>query len=189
MLGGTAPSPFRARLTLQRALLLRPPKEHDNDMSTLKAAILCLVATGAVLAGDPSGKWEATIQSPRGEMKMNFNLKADGETLTGTVGNEMMGDSEIQDGKISGDDISFKQVMERGERKMTIEWTGKIKGDELELTRSFAGGMGGGRGPGGGGPGGPGARGPRGEGGPGGPGEGQGRRGGMGGPITAKRVK
>jgi hypothetical protein len=158
-------------------------------MNTLKAAILCLLATGVVLAGDPSGKWEATMQSPRGEMKMVFNLKADGETLTGTVGNEMMGESEIQDGKVTGDEISFKQVMERGDRKMTIEWTGKMSGDELELTRKFAGGMGGGRGPGRpGGDGDPGARRPRGEG-QGGPGGGQGRRGGMSGPFVAKRIK
>lgn len=154
-------------------------------MSTLKAMTLCLLASGVLLAADPSGKWEATTQTPRGEMKMTFNLKADGKTLTGTVGNERMGESEIQDGKISGDEISFKQVMERGDRKMTIEWTGKLDGDQLELTRSFAG-MGGGRGPRGGRAGGPRAQG-QGQGGPGGgPGGG---RGGMRGPIVAKRVK
>lgn len=142
-------------------------------MSTIKAAILCLLATGVVLAADPSGKWEAAMQSPRGDVKMTINLKADGEALTGTIGNERMGESEIQDGKISGDEISFKQVMERGDRKLTIEWKGTVKGDELELTRSFAGGTG--------------ARGPGGRR-KGGPGDGQGRRGGMGGPITAKRV-
>ena len=141
-------------------------------MKMLKAAALCLLAAGTLLAADPGGKWEATMQTPRGEMTLTFNFEADGETLTGTVGNEMMGESEIQDGKISGDEISFKQVMERGDRKMTMEWTGTIKGDELELKRSFAGG----RGPGGGGPGGPGG-GPRG-----------GRGAGMGGPIVAKRV-
>jgi hypothetical protein len=140
----------------------------------LKAMTLCLLSAGLVLAADPSGKWEATTQTQRGEMTMTFNLKADGEKLTGTVGNEMMGESEIQDGKVSGDEISFKQMMERGERKMTIEWKGKMKGDdELELTRSFAGRPGGG--------GGPGARGQRPE------GQG-GQGGGMRAPLIAKRV-
>ncbi len=151
-------------------------------MSTIKAAIVCLLAASATLAADPSGKWEAVMQSPRGEMQMVFNLKADGDKLTGTVGNEMMGESEIQDGKVSGDEIAFKQVIERGDRTMTIEWKGAVKGDELELTRSFSGGRGG-AGAREGGPAG-------GRGGPGGGGRPGGGRGGMGGgSIVAKRVQ
>jgi hypothetical protein len=138
-------------------------------MKILKTAFLGLLAAGMLVAADPSGKWEATAQTPRGEFKTTFNFKADGDKLTGTVGNEMMGESEIQDGKISGDEITFKQVMERGDRKMTVEWTGKVNGDEIELTRKMVG-MGGG-GPGGG----PGGDGPR-------------RGPGRGGPIVAKRV-
>jgi len=147
-------------------------------MTTMKTFTLCLCAAAVALAADPSGKWEATTQTPRGEMTMTFNLEADGDKLTGTVGNEMMGESEIQDGKISGDEIRFKQVMQRGDRTMTIEWHGVLKGDELELTRNFAGGQGEGRGPG--------ARGPRPEG-QGGPGGGRGP--GMRGPLVAKRVQ
>jgi hypothetical protein len=154
-------------------------------MHTLRATFLGLLAAGTILAADPTGKWEATSETPRGEMKMTFNLKADGETLTGTIGNERMGESEIQDGKISGDDITFKQVMERGDRTMTIEWAGKISGDEIQFTRKFAGMPGGG----------PGGR-PRAEGeggrerGPRAEGEGGGRGPGMGGmTLTAKRVR
>ena len=77
--------------------------------------------------------------------------------------------------------MSFKQVIQRGDREMTIEWKGTVKGDELELQRSFAGGMGGGRGPGGGGPGAGGRR----RGGEGGPSGGR-PGGGMGGLIVAK---
>lgn len=115
-------------------------------MQLTKFMLLSLLVCGSALAADPTGKWEAVTETPRGEVKMLFNLKADGDSLSGTVGNERMGESEIRDGKVSGDEISFKQVMSRGDRELTIEWKGTVKGDELELTRSFAGMPGGGQG-------------------------------------------
>ena len=160
------------------------------SLSVMAAA----ASTRALRAAGVDGKWEASIESPMGAMTMTFDLKSDGEVLTGSVGNEMMGESEIQDGKITGDEVSFVQVMKRGDREMKFKYEGKLAGDELELTRSMDGG--GGRGPGGGGPrggrqGGGGERRPGG-GGQGGPAGGRGGRGGggMGRPttFTAKRV-
>ena len=132
------------------------------------------------------------MQGPGGEATWTFDLKADGDKLSGMVVNDFMGEMEIQDGKIDGDAVSFKQVMQRGDRSMTFVYTGKISGDEMELTRTMEG-MGGGRGKGGPGGGSPGAR----QGGPGGPGgkgggPGGGRRGGGMGretTFTAKRVE
>ena len=160
-------------------------------------------------AAEVDGKWEAEIEGPQGSTAIVFDLKADGEMLTGTVGNDMMGAAEIQDGKISGDQIEFVQVMQRGNFQMRFNYSGKVSGDEMELTRTVqrpggpggGQGQGGGRGPGGGrgagGPGGPGGgRGAGGQGGPGG-GRGAGGQGGAGGArrgmgraltFTAKRV-
>lgn len=154
-------------------------------------------------AAEVGGKWEAEIEGPQGSTVFVFDLKADGEMLTGTVGNEMMGAAEIQDGKISGDQVEFVQVMQRGNFQIRFNYAGKVSGDEMELTRTVqrpggpggGQGQGGGRGAGGGRPGGGqgGARpgggqgGGRGAGGQGGPG---GARRGAGRPLTftAKRV-
>jgi hypothetical protein len=147
--------------------------------TTLATLALCSLP---VLGADATGKWEATITSPRGEMAFVFDLKADGEALTGTISNEMMGDSEIKDGKVSGDEVSFKQELERGPRVITFSYTGKVNGDEMELTRTVEG-MGGGRG---------GKKGGERPGGQAGPGEGRGGRGGGMGremTFTAKRLK
>ena len=151
-------------------------------------------------------------------MVMVFDLKADGEALMGTVGNEMMGTSNIEDGKISGDAVSFVQVFSRGTRQIRFQYEGKLMGDEMELTRSMVrparmarggagggqgGGAAGGRGQGGGAAGGGGQGGgqggARGQGGgaggqgggaAGGRGQGGGQGGGLGAPVTftAKRV-
>ncbi|MEZ5354972.1 MAG: hypothetical protein R2762_20235 [Bryobacteraceae bacterium] len=86
------------------------------------------LSAATMLAAEVTGKWVATMESPRGEMKINFDLKADGDKLTGTIGNEMMGDSEIQDGKVDGDSIEFKQVMKRGDREMKFVYIGQSIG-------------------------------------------------------------
>ncbi len=150
------------------------------------------VSVRSLRAAGIDGKWEAEVEGPMGPMALMFELKADGGALTGTAGNDMMGMLEIKDGKIEGDQVSFVQVMMRGDFEMRFKYEGKLMGDELELTRSMDRPAGGGPRPGG--PGGPGGRGGRPGGGQGpgrrqgpggGPGGGGGRRGGgMGRPVT-----
>lgn len=96
------------------------------------------------------GKWVATLETPRGEMKLNFDFKTDGAKLTGTVTNQM-GESEIRDGKIDGDTIEFKQVMQFGERELRFAYMGKLSGNEIAFTRKLDGPAAGGRGEGKGG--------------------------------------
>jgi hypothetical protein len=128
------------------------PTRRKPAMKPLLILIpLALLFAVAAPAANVDGKWQATVTTPRGESQVTFDFKANGETLTGTVTNPM-GESEIQEGKISGDDVSFKQVFERGDRKITFVYTGKVKGSEIEFTRKAegfgGGGGGGGRGPG-----------------------------------------
>lgn len=188
-------------------------------MITRRAFAMALPAAAVSIRGlhaaGVDAKWEAETEGPFGPMVMVFDLKADGEIVTGTVGNDMMGETQIQDGKVSGDEVSFVQTMTRGDLEVRFKFAGKVSGDEMELTRSMErgpggpgggpgqgpGGPGGGRGAGGGGQGRGGrAQGPgggRGQGPGGGRGPGQGGRGapgggrrGMGRPVTfvAKRV-
>ena len=149
-------------------------------------------------AAGVDGKWEAEVDSPRGPVVLAFDLKSDGEALTGTIGNDLMGEVEIQEGKVIGDEVSFVQKQARGDFEIRMKYTGKVTGDEMELTRSVErppGGRGGGR-PGGGRPPQGGAGGGRGPGGARGGARRQGpggarRGGGFGRPVTfvAKRVQ
>ena len=106
-------------------------------------------------AAGVDGKWEAEVPGGQSPVVVMFDLKADGEALRGTVGNDAMGTSDIADGKISGDTVSFIQVISRGNRQIRFQYEGKLMGDEMELTRSMVrpagqgGGAGGQRGQGG----------------------------------------
>ena len=87
------------------------------------AAVLMVSAASAGSAAGVDGKWTAEVPGRQGTMEMVFDLKADGDKVTGTIYNDFMGESEIQDGKIEGDEVSFKQVMEMG-RTLTFTYTG-----------------------------------------------------------------
>jgi len=129
-----------------------------------------ILATAITAAGaDIAGKWVAEQESPMGAQQTTFNFKVTGTTLTGTVSGGRGGDSEISEGKIEGDDISFAVVRAMGENQMKTLYRGKVSGNEIKFTvERQGGGMGGPggggqRGPGGGGMGGPGGgqRGPQ----------------------------
>jgi hypothetical protein len=109
-----------------------------------------LLATGflsgllalTALAADVNGKWVAQVPGRGGQTReVTFNFKADGNTLTGTV-TTPRGDSEISDGKIEGDTISFSQNLEFGGNQVKLLYKGTVSGDEIKFTRSREGGQG-----------------------------------------------
>lgn len=101
----------------------------------------CLLAVAA-LAADVTGKWTAEMPGRGGQTRqVNINLKADGSTLTGTVGGPQ-GDTDISDGKIDGDTITFSVVREFQGNSMKMNYTGKVSGDTIKFTVQREGGQG-----------------------------------------------
>jgi hypothetical protein len=99
-----------------------------------------LLVTSAVWAADVTGKWVANAPGRGGQtQEITFDFKVSGEQLTGTVTGPR-GASEISDGKVSGDEISFSQVREFNGRRMTVLYKGKVSGDEIKFTRQREGG-------------------------------------------------
>lgn len=103
-------------------------------------ALVGLLALSA-FAADVSGKWKAEFPGRDGEMMTsNLTLKADGEKLTGTISGRM-GESQISEGKISGDEISFVVVREMQGQEMKIQYKGKVADDEIKMSVVFREGM------------------------------------------------
>ena len=98
--------------------------------------------TLTALAADISGKWTAQVPGRGGQTReQTFNLKADGNTLTGTVSGRG-GDMPIAEGKIDGDTISFTQTMEFNGNTMKLVYKGTVSGDEIKFSRTRDGGEG-----------------------------------------------
>lgn len=79
-----------------------------------------------------SGDWNTALILPDGNrIEGTLKLKQDGDKLTGaTVRNE--NETQIQDGKIAGDEITFKVIRDRDGRKVTAKYKGKITGDTVK---------------------------------------------------------
>jgi hypothetical protein len=103
---------------------------------TLALAVL-FITLGAVtaLAADLNGKWKASVETPRGTQEITFDFHADGATLTGKVTTQR-GESDISDGKIDGDNLSFTQTVNFNGNEMKINYTGKVDGDSIKFTRT-----------------------------------------------------
>jgi len=108
----------------------------------LQVIIVSAFAALSVFAADPTGKWAASMPGRNGDtMTVTFNLKADGTKLTGTTSG-MRGETDISDGKIDGDNISFSVVREFNGNTMKQNYKGFIDGDTIHFTVVREGGPG-----------------------------------------------
>jgi len=97
--------------------------------------VLCLlIAFAFVAAADVSGKWKSSFTTPDGQTRETiYTFKVDGEKLTGTVASPR-GESQIQEGTVSGDEISFVVVRSFGGNEVKMRYKGKVAGDEIKFT-------------------------------------------------------
>jgi hypothetical protein len=99
------------------------------------AVMMALTPITAKAATDVTGTWAGELKGPdggAGGIQLSFTFKQDGAKLTGTVQAAQGEPIAISDGKIDGDKISFKVVIQGG---MTIIHEGTINaaGDEIKL--------------------------------------------------------
>jgi hypothetical protein len=103
----------------------------------LKSLFMAAVLAVAAFAADPTGVWKAEYTTPNGAQRTStFHLKADGEKLTGKVVSQM-GESEIKEGSVKGDDVSFSVVRNFNGNEVTMKYTGKVSADSIQMQVSF----------------------------------------------------
>ena len=91
------------------------------------------------LAADVSGTWKGKAETPNGTIERTFVFKADGAKLTGETSSEMMGKSEIKDGKIDGDNLSFTINVNFQGNEAELHYKGKVAAEEIKFTVEIPG--------------------------------------------------
>lgn len=105
-------------------------------ISILLVATFCVAAFAA---GDFNGTWTAAIDTLVGEQKYTFTFKVAGEKVTGKAKSEFaMTETEITEGVVKGDDISFVENLVYDGMPLKIVYKGKISGDEIKFSRNVA---------------------------------------------------
>src|ERR1700749_2554313 len=80
----------------------------SKKLFSTAALVCCLVVCMAAAIADLTGTWKGTAIGPDGQpIDLTYNMKVDGEKLTGT--GEANGNTvNLDEGKVAGNDITFK---------------------------------------------------------------------------------
>lgn len=114
-----------------------------KPLTTMKRAFVSLFAVALLAIGvlglneSVAGEWDGSFETPGGARPFKFVLAVDGEKITGTA-KRPNGDVPIT-GTIKGDVINFGYTINYGGNDLTLMFSGKVKGDTMSGTVSFAG--------------------------------------------------
>jgi len=92
----------------------------------------------SLLAADVTGTWKSEFDSQIGTQKYTYTFKQDGTNLTGKASSEISDqkhDSDLKEGKVEGDTISFVETMSYQGNDIRIAYKGTIQGDEIKFNR------------------------------------------------------
>jgi len=102
----------------------------------LTFSVFLLLGMVRVLAADISGTWKASFETQIGQQNYTYQFVVKDTTLTGKIQSEMGGTSEIQQGKVEGEKVSFVEVFKYEGNEIQITYTGRITSDdEIKFTR------------------------------------------------------
>lgn len=112
-------------------------------MKTFLTIAMTLCLAGAALAADVTGKWvsERKMTPPNGgeerTITTTMDLKADGAKLTGNVtmgmgGQQQPRTTDITDGKVDGNKVSFKVTREGKQGTMVMLYEATVDGDVMK---------------------------------------------------------
>ena len=92
------------------------------------------VLAALLYSADATGKWKGSIDAGGETHDLTFDLKASGDTLTGTLSGVMAQASEIKDGKIQGDTVSFWAAAEYQGQPIKLVFKGQVLESEIHFT-------------------------------------------------------
>jgi hypothetical protein len=95
--------------------------------------IACIGVLSVGAASDITGKWTASFETPIGQMNYTYDFVVKDGQLTGKIKSSMFADSEVLEGHVDGDKVTFVEMMDGSIR---VEYAGKImSADEIAFTR------------------------------------------------------
>jgi len=110
-------------------------------LSILALLVVAAFASAGAFAADDkdkkaanvTGTWKWTVAGRDGNTYETVaKLKQDGEKVTGTVTGRQGNETEITNGKVKGDQLSFTLEREFNGTKVTLKHSGKVDGDSIK---------------------------------------------------------
>ena len=103
-------------------------------------AVLMVVAVSAhAWAADITGSWRASFDTQIGTQDYLYTFVVKDTALTGKIQSEMGGTTEILEGKVDGDKVSFVEIFKYQGMEIRITYSGQVtSADEIKFTRQVA---------------------------------------------------
>ncbi len=128
-----APKLFRQGVTAATGTTPTAPASAQTAAASMPAA------PATAQPGSVAGSWQAEFDTQIGVQKYTFELQVAGEKLTGTatgqIGDQKRAPVQISEGTVKGNAIAFVEMFEFNGAELRIEYSGKLEGDTLKLTR------------------------------------------------------
>ena len=93
-----------------------------------------LVMLASAFGADITGTWMASFDTQIGVQNYTYTFKVEGNKLTGTAKSDN-GTSQITEGTVNGDDVSFVENLDFQGMPLRIVYKGNVSGDEIKFTR------------------------------------------------------
>ena len=106
--------------------------------ASLMTVLLVLVSMAPIAAADITGKWTASFDTQIGKQEYTYEFVVKDSKLTGKMKSNL-GESDVLDGKVDGDKVTFGELLKFEGMEVKITYTGKVvSADEIKFTRNVA---------------------------------------------------
>lgn len=86
-------------------------------------------AAGEEPAVDMTGTWDVDINAEGNSITAEMTITQEGAEFEGTMTVVQLGEARVQDGLVSGNDVSFTVVFSAGGETIEVDMTGTVEGD------------------------------------------------------------
>jgi hypothetical protein len=104
----------------------------------LIAVCLAAASMAPMAAADITGKWTSSFDTQIGKQEYTYDFVVKDSKLTGKMKSNL-GESDVLDGKVDGDKVTFGELLKFEGMEIKITYTGTIvSADEIKFTRNVA---------------------------------------------------
>jgi hypothetical protein len=104
----------------------------------LMAVWLVVASMAPMAAADITGKWTSSFDTQIGKQEYTYDFVVKDSKLTGKMKSNL-GESDVLDGKVDGDKVTFGELLKFEGMEIKITYTGTIvSADEIKFTRNVA---------------------------------------------------
>lgn len=110
----------------------------NTTRALIASVLLVIMVVVASAAADITGKWNSSFETQIGTQTYTYDFVVKGTTLTGKMKSNI-GESDVLDGKVEGDKVTFGELLKFEGMEVKITYTGTIvSDDEIKFTRNVA---------------------------------------------------